>query len=139
MKANMVVLLALLILTFFIGCSNANKNLIYGTWINEKTSPPKTVETPEGWHDYYSISDTEPYATGPESIVGCWTDRDGTVWYQTRSELNGFKYQTLQRISKGGTVREMVAAQVSEYNPESFPKTVDPTGLDYHLWYRAKQ
>ena len=138
MKANKVVLLALLIPTFLVGCANANKNLIYGTWINEKMNPAKTVETSEGWHDYSSISDTTPYAKGPELIVRCWTDADGAVWYQTHSEERGAKFQTLQKISKSGTVREMAANPVDGWDPKYFPKTVDPSAANYHIWYRAK-
>jgi len=139
MRANRVVFLVALIPVFLLGCSNANKNLIYGTWTNEQMNPPKTVETSEGWHDYSSISDTTPYGKGPEKIIRCWTDPDGAVWFQTQSEERGAKFETLQKISKGGTVREMVANAVYEWDSKYFPKAVDPSGANYHIWYRAKQ
>ena len=116
----------------------ANEEL-YGTWINEKMDPPKTVQTTEGYHDYAKVSDTIPYLTGPEKIVKSWTDSEGNVWYQTYSEEFGAKYQTLQKVSKNGTVREMVAELVAEFDPKWFPTKVDSKGYYYHIWYRAEK
>jgi len=127
----------LLTLILQMSCAKSNKDLIYGTWINEKMALPKTVQTPEGYHDYPTVSATTPIQTGSEQIVKFWTDSEGNVWFQTYSVEGGAKYQTLQKVSKNGTVREMVAVGVDEFDPKWFPTKVAPGEPYYHIWYRV--
>jgi len=76
------VLVFALALMFLVGCAPKKyipkpNEVIYGTWTNEKMSPPKMVQTPEGYHDYASISDTTPIVAGPEKLFNSWTDLAG--------------------------------------------------------------
>lgn len=133
---TLLVLLALILLG---GCVKPNKELIYGTWVNEKMVPQKTAKTSGSYKDYLLTSDGAPFDQGREQIVDYWMDSEGSVWYKTQFEATGFKWQGLEKISMSGTVLEYVMNGVAEFDPKSFPTKVDPSGGHYHIYYRAKK
>jgi hypothetical protein len=132
-----VVSLALILLG---GCAKPNKDLFYGTFTNENESPPKTVHAPGVMKDYAAVSDTTPIVEGTEQIFDYWTDSEGNVWFKTNAIWKGAKFQTLQKISKSGTVLEIVSNGVTKFDSKSFPTKVDPTGGDYYrIYHRAEK
>lgn len=142
MRTGMTILSAtmvLLSLVLLFGCTKPNKDLFYGTFTNESMSTPKTSHTPGVFKDYATISDTTPSVQGPEQIVDYWTDSEGNVWFKTNAIWKGEKYQTFQKISKSGTVLEIVSNKVTEFDSKSFPTKVDPTVSSYRIYHRAEK
>ena len=116
----------------------------YGTWINEKAQPQKTVITSDGWKDYFNASDPIPWGGGTEQIVSKWIDAKGGVWYKVFHAISigdneGQNFQTLEKISKSGTVRELILIFVGDFDSRLFPKQLDPTDSQYYVYYRAKE
>ena len=127
----------LIFLSLFVSCSaKPNKELFYGTFANEKMSPPKTVHVPGKYMDYPTIADNNPVIEGSEQIVDYWGDAAGDIWFKTNSEWKGMKFHALQKISKSGTVLEMVSLEVQDFNSKNFPTKVDPAAEYYRVYYR---
>lgn len=119
---------------------------LYGTWINAEqfSYSQKSVNGPGGYKEYWRIADSAPSAEGTEEIYGKWTDSEGNVWYKTFATIisgwgKGFRSQTLHKLSKSGTVRELVYALVSTFDPSDFPTKIDPEDSTYRILYRAEQ
>lgn len=130
--------------------------LLYGTWINESaTTHQKVVAFPGGYKTYDKISDAKPFEGGKEQIAEKWTDSEGNVWYKTcltttfgivpsgvhkGYDYSGWKFQVLLKFSKSGTVRELMAVHVPEFDPNLYPTKIDPTDIDHYLiFYRPKE
>jgi len=125
---------------------------LYGTWVNESYSgvmttgtymPQKSVTTPGVYTDYSLTTSPRPQFVGKEEVTGKWKDSEGNLWYKIQgSAANGtsvLKFQTLQKLSKSSTVREFVTIFLGEYNPSSYPSTIDPKNASYRIYYRAKE
>jgi hypothetical protein len=124
---------------------------LYGTWVNEKMMPPKTVNNPDGtFADYFPASYNKPYQGGKIEIVKTWTDSEWSVYYDTYNTLTFgatmevTKFQCLIKVSKSGTVLEMNWISVSEFGPEKLPSAIDPTQnaqdvAGYVISYRPKE
>jgi hypothetical protein len=129
---------------------------LYGTWTNQSANsaqPQKTVNFDGGYKDYEKISDTiNPYEEGTEQIVEKWTDSEGNIWYKTLTtvtfgitpsgpykgyDYKGWKFQSLEKLSKSGSVREVMSVRVSDFSPKLYPRKIDPDG-DYMRFYRAE-
>ena len=145
MKALQVLLIASALSSFFIsGCSRPNENIFYGTFTSEKGLWQKTVRTPGVFQDYTLSSDATPVTEGTEKIVKAWTDSEGNTWFQTHAIVSNGPFknthpqaQTLQKISRDGTVLEMIENGVVEYNTKSFPTKLDATSQFYRIYKRA--
>lgn len=137
-----VVFLALVML---VGCTNANNGLFYGTFTNEKTAAKqKLVRTPGVFKYYMLVSDTEPFQEGTEQIIGYSVDSEGNTWHKTfgimtSGPYKGTKFQSLQKLNKGGTTLELVYTTVVALDPESFPKNMAPTDGIYEFYNRAEK
>ena len=113
---------------------------LYGTWTNPKGSLQKFVKASDGWKFYVHVADTSPYDKGTTEIESKWTDSDGNIWYRCfNTNMNGYKTQELDRLSKGGTVLEFVFRQVDEFDRNSYPNRIDPLDPNYGIYYRAKE
>jgi len=116
-----------------------SKDLFYGTFTNEQSSPQKSVHEPGVTKDYKSISDTIPFEQGTSQNIDSWQDSNGNFWYKTQVTMEGKKYQLLQEINKIGTVLQFVARIVAEFDFENFPIKIDATDPTYHFFYRQKE
>jgi hypothetical protein len=124
---------------------------IYGTWVNEQMNPPKTLNNPDGtFADYFPASYSKPYQGGNKEIVKKWTDSEGSVYYDTYDTFTfgagmvGMKPQCLSKVSKSGTVLEMMWVFVGEFGRDKFPSTLDTKSGNsnmqgYLIFYRAKE
>ena len=124
---------------------------IYGTWTNETYigvspgsyyKPQKVVIAPGTYSDYQMITDTSQVASGKQEILSKWKDSEGNIWYKIQGSgsagSNTYKFQSLHKLSKSATVRELVGVVVDEYGPDSFPKKIDSQDSDYRIYYRSK-
>lgn len=125
---------------------------LYGTWTNESYSgvitqgtytPQKSVVTPGAYSDYRMLTDHGPGFTGKEEVTSKWKDSEGNIWYKINMSGstgdNTFKWQSLQKLSKAGTVREFVVVDVAVFSPDSYPTKVEPGAPNYKIYYREKQ
>ena len=123
---------------------------IYGTWVNEEMNPPKTVNNPDGtFADYFPVSYSKPFRGGTTEIFKKWTDSEGSVYCDTFDTFTfgagmvGMKTQCLKKVSKSGTVLEVMWVFVGEFGPDKFPSTLDTTSGNsfqgYLIFYRAKE
>lgn len=132
---------------------------IYGTWTNEGAKFPKLtqkqVNFPGGYKNYALISDTKPFEISTVQIAEKWTDTEGNVWYKIRAtvtfgvtpsgvykgyDYRGWKFQNLLKISKSGTVLELMWVHVPESDPSLYPTKIDPTDSEHYvLLYRVKE
>ena len=120
---------------------------IYGTWTNDKEYNligfQKTVISADGWKNYTNITDSVPMEEGTSQIESKWTDSDGNIWYKSFGIANGrgfknAKVQSLTRISKSGTVLEVVARPaLSKFDSDKYPTMIDPNDPNYAIYYRA--
>ncbi len=113
------------------------KEMFYGTFENKSAFPQKAVRFPGGFKDYALVSDTIPVAQGTEKIVDRRTDSEGNSWYKTQAARTDGKYLTLQKISKAGTVLELMAKEVADFSSGDFPTKIDPAGSVYRIMYRT--
>ena len=59
----LAVFVSFLVMILFGGCTKGKeipKDLGLGTWTNEKISPQKEVDTPDGWKQYLHLADSTP-------------------------------------------------------------------------------
>jgi hypothetical protein len=120
---------------------NANEE-IYGTWINPKMQMQKNVSFVGGSKDYFLADGTEPFIESNAKLANKWTDAEGNVWYQRYGTIvtgayKGTKWQSLEKISQSGLIREWVSKAVTTFAAENYPKTIDPKDHDYRIYYRA--
>jgi hypothetical protein len=145
MKTIRVLLIASVLFSFLIlGCSRPNEKIYYGTFTSDKGLFQKTIRAPGVWKNYTLPSDTTPVEEGTEKIIKAWTDSEGNTWFQSYAIVSygPFKNnipqaQTLQKISKDGTVLEIIMNGVVEYNPKSFPTKLDTTSQFYRAYKRV--
>jgi hypothetical protein len=117
------------------GCAQPNKELWYGTWVTEKGQFQKSVHTPDGMvQDYTLLSDATPVQQVKIRIVNCWTDSEGNTWFKNEGTVlegphkNSMpKVQTLERINRSGTLLEVMVRGVADFSPGSYPSKIDPT------------
>jgi uncharacterized lipoprotein YehR (DUF1307 family) len=146
------VLFALLVVLMLAGCASGKyvpkpNEELYGTWINEKMSPQKLVNTPDGWKQYLHVSDSTPFYEGTRGITRKWTDSEGNIWYETFStftsgagDYNGKSFTVLEKLSKSATVLESVwtmATSDQELKTPTYPSKIDPKDSEYSIYYRA--
>ena len=156
MKAEkmLCVLLTLLVMLMFGGCATAKyvpkpNEEINGTWINEKISPQKNVNTPDGWKQYLPVSDSVPFYEGTGEIISKWTDSEGNIWYKSLITITGgtgdgdatkIILAELDKLSKSATVWESVwtmPTNEQELKTPIYPTTIDPKNPNYGIYYRA--
>jgi hypothetical protein len=124
---------------------------LYGTWTNDSYSgvisegaytPQKTVAAPGTYSDYRMVTDNGPGFTGKEEVTSKWSDADGNIWYKVNMSGstgdNTFKWQSLQKLSKGVSVRELVVVEVAAFSPASYPTKVDSSAPNYRIYKREK-
>ena len=118
----------------------------YGTWINDKSfnsiGYQKTVITANGLENYANISDSVPREKGISQIDTKWTDSEGNTWYKTFGTVTGenhraTKFQNLVKLSKSGTVMEIVHRHPREFDSSNYPTKIDPDDSNYGIYYRA--
>jgi hypothetical protein len=122
---------------------------LYGTWGNEKNLADvfhgqKVIVTAEGMKIFCKVSDPDPRMVVSWDIAGRWTDSEGNIWYKTREIstggiYQGARWQSLQKISKSGTVweRATILLETGSFNPAFYPKTIDKKGVYYRVLYRT--
>jgi len=123
---------------------------LYATWINERNPkgdmdhPQKDVSAPGRYELYYSIADSEPFETGTVEIEAKWTDSEGNIWYKafgtvSSGSYKGYRYQTLAKISKSGTVREEQVNPIgmADFSPDNYPTEIDSKSSQYSIMYRS--
>lgn len=109
-----------------------------GTWTNPKADIQKHVNTSDGWKMYIHISDSVPYDTGTGGIDNKWTDSEGNIWYKSFSiDQNGYKSQSLMKLSKSATVLESVFRAVDQFDPKNYPTKIDPMDPNYDIYFRS--
>lgn len=149
MKARLSILCALTALSVLIllaACATAmNHEEINGIWVNEKTTPQKEVDTPNGWKQYIHVSDTVPFSEGTAVITAKWTDSEGNVWYkilcETSAKDNSEKFTVLTKLSKSATVKESIwraPANDEEMKSPPYPEKIDPQDYFYSIYYRKE-
>jgi hypothetical protein len=130
------------------GCSQPDKNLIYGTWTSESGPIQKSVHTPDGMvRNYTHLSDSAPVEEAKDEIVKCWSDSQGNVWCTSQGTIivgphknTVPRIQTLTKISQSGAFLETMVRGVVEFNPKSFPTKIDPSDpYLYMSFHRAKE
>jgi hypothetical protein len=111
-------------------------------------NPPKIVMDPDGsFANYFPVTYNKPFQGGKSEIFKKWTDSEGNVYYNTfntfafgSSYMN--KTQNLWKVSKSGTVLEMIWAIVGEFGPDKFPTfdtKIDNMNAGYLIFYRATE
>jgi hypothetical protein len=122
---------------------------LFGTWVNEKNSADvlhgqKVVVTADAMMIYSKASDLEACMQISWDISSKWADSDGNVWYNTLGTsvggvYKGAKWQTLEKLSKSGTVweRAMNLLETGRFNPAFYPRNIDPKANYYQIFYRA--
>lgn len=116
---------------------------IYGTWTNATMQMQKNISYMGGSKDFFLADGTEPFVESKAELANKWTDADGNVWYQRYGTIvagayQGTKWQSLERISKSGSVREWVSKVVASFAPENYPQAIDPKDRDYRIYYRSE-
>ena len=125
--------------------SKPNEEL-YGTWTNSQHDPTwqvqKEVVSADGYKDYAKTIDTVPLQESTLHIDGKWTDSEGNIWYKLYGTLTsgpyaGYNWQTLEKLSKSGTVRETQRSTAAQYDPAWYPTELKPDDQFYSISYRA--
>ena len=101
--------------------------------------PSETIHV----QDFYDVDGKSSLREVTQEVDRKWTDAEGVVWYRTYGTITsglgkGLRYQSLFKLSKSGQMLEMVHRWVHEFGPENFPNTVEPSGEQYHIYYRAR-
>jgi hypothetical protein len=122
---------------------------LFGTWANEKNLADvfhgqKVIVTADGMKVFCRVSDPDPRMIVSWDITGKWTDSEGNVWYKTLGIstggiYQGARWQSLEKISKSGTVweRATICLETGGFNPAFYPKTIDQKGVYYRVLYRT--
>ena len=122
---------------------------LFGTWANEKNLADvfhgqKVIVSADGMKIFCKVSDPDPRMIVTWEITGKWKDSEGNVWYKTLGTstggiYQGAKWQSLEKISKSGTVweRASILLETGRFNPAFYPKTIDPKGVYYRVLYRT--
>ena len=147
----LAVFVSFLVMILFGGCTKGKeipKDLGLGTWTNEKISPQKEVDTPDGWKQYLHLADSTPLYEGTSKITSLWTDSEGNIWYKwlaTFTAPDAYKGQSitgLDKYNKSATVRESVwqsPTSDAEMKNPVYPSKIDPQNPNYSIYYRAKE
>ena len=122
---------------------------IYGTWTNDKSINligfQKTVVTADGFQNYADTSDSVPREKGVSQIDTKWTDSEGNIWYKTFGTVTGVenrrttKFQNLVKVSKSGTVMEIVHRHPRDFDSSNYPTKIDPDDNNYGIYYRTEK
>ncbi len=151
MKAVRKVVLGLMILLCFLVAGQAfsaptSVDERFGTWSNEKPMEfQKIVWEAQGYREYFRVSDKEAVVVGASEIVSKWKDLEGNTWYKLfdtviAGQFKGMKFNAILKVSKSGTVQELVYHQVyGEFDPHSDFPTIDPKDSHYCIYYRTKE
>jgi hypothetical protein len=122
---------------------------LFGTWVNEKNAADvfngqKVVVAADGMKVYCKVSDPAPRMIVSWEITGKWKDSEGNVWYKTLGTstggiYQGAKWQSLEKISRSGTVweRATICIEVGRFDPAFYPKTLDQKGVYHRILYRS--
>lgn len=117
---------------------------IYGTWIADKAAQQKLVIAAGELRNFTLADDTQPYNACTQVITARWKDPEGTLWYKTCQTitgglggLKGTKWQSLNRLSKAGSVLETMAAPVRDFDPKAYPEKLDPASESYAVFHRS--
>ena len=151
MKAGMYALLVILLTStaLLIDCGAKRYTMksseeIFGTWVSDKSNPQKLTMHPDAtWEEYIYQTDPTPSYKGVYEVVEKWKDVEGNTWYKeivtdTFGLGKSGKSQELDRIDKSGRVWELVYNEMGQYDPDNFPKKIDPKHPNYRIYERAK-
>lgn len=145
-----VALFGLIMILLFAGCRSTPPAIftledLAGTWLNEDYSAigsyydPKEVVTADGVvRGYSQITDAEPDWTYKISIVECWRDENGDIWFKCEWKNIGreaevaktTEYYGINKISVSGTVWE------SCLKGSDYPTELSPLGGGYTIHFR---
>jgi hypothetical protein len=146
----LAVFVSFLVLILFGGCATGKgipKDLGLGTWVNEKMSPQKEIDTVGGWKQYLHTSDSSPFYEGTGKLISQWTDSEGNIWQKVLSTFTapdaykGQIFTNLAKYSKSGTVRESVwqsPTSDAEMKNPVYPSKIDPQNPNYSIYYLQK-
>ena len=149
MRTRNLVFNCLIVLSTFAFSAYADSNYvpkaneeIYGTWTNTAMQRQKNVSVADGSRDYLTVADKLPVIESKAQLASKWMDSDGNVWYKRfgtviSGEYKGAKWQSLEKISKTGKVREFVSRVVDDFAPGNYPTSIDPNDHDYCIYYRS--
>ena len=105
---------------------------LYGSWTNGSYNghavpgnyfPQKEVVDSAQYRTFRFVDDFAAFLTGPQQIVGKWSDSEGNVWYKAYrsgwTDENGKKIvpHFLCKLSKSATVLESVWAGRDTFIP----------------------
>jgi len=143
--------LSSLVLVLSGGCAKGKeipKDIGLGTWVNEKMSIQKEVDTADGWKQYLRLSDTSPLYEGTGKITSKWTDSEGNIWMKVLSSGKApgdskFEiFAVLMKYSKSGTVRESVSLSPNsdeELRNPIYPSRIDQQDSTYLILYHVEK
>jgi hypothetical protein len=147
-----ILLLAAVVLSLALalaGCakksfSPSDNEVIYGTWINPSLQVQKNVSFAGGSRDYARLDDANPLMESETELEARWVDSEGNTWYKRfgtiiAGQYKGTKWQSLERISKSGEIREWVSKIVTSFAPENYPKVIDPLDPMYNEYRRRTE
>lgn len=148
-KMLICVLFASFVMFMLGGCGTPKPNVdLNGTWVNEKMSMQKEIDTADGWKQYIHTSDATPLYEGTAKLTGQWTDSEGNIWCKWLSTFaapdayKGQIFTVLEKYNKTATVRESVWASPSsdaELKNPVYPSKIDPQNPNYTIYYRAQK
>jgi hypothetical protein len=159
MKTRTLLFVASVILLFMIarGATAQDKYVpkadeeLYGTWTSKQNvedyfHPQKSVNTADGYKNYSKVSDSVSFEEGTEQIDTKWTDTEGNIWYKTFSTVTtgvykGYRFQSLVKISKSGTISESVSISIAhqDFKPTYYPTEIDSNDSTYKIMFRAEE
>jgi hypothetical protein len=117
---------------------------IYGNWTRVRGDFPRIVNLPGKREQYFPSTASTPISEVSVQIESKWVDSQGSVFYKilatvTTGSFKGYKFQELDEISESGNKWEFNWASVSDFDPSSFPTSIDPTVGRYGHYERLEK
>jgi hypothetical protein len=150
MKAAVVTLIVLVlsVQAAFVGSAQdkyvpRDDEEFYGTWINKNNpSVQKIAVFAGGYKEYSRVADAEPVRELTVELTSKWRDADGNVWYKALTSVTsgadkGVIRQELYEVSDSGKTWQIAFYPVFNYDPDNYPKELNPKSLLYRILYRT--
>jgi hypothetical protein len=125
------------------GCTHAvNAGSVMESLVNKQWTNPqkpygteKVIVSAEGkLQEYGSVETQFPMRTFDFTITSQWINWRGDLYFTAISEIQNFtKEYSIERINRPGTVWE------TNFTTGSYPKKVDPSGVNYMVMYCPKK
>ena len=116
---------------------------IYGSWLAQKAAQQRLVIGTGVLENFSLVDDSKPYNACSQVITARWKDAEGSLWYKTSVTITGglggqkgSKWQTLNRVSPSGTMMEIMAVPVRDFDPRGYPEKLDPASESYAVYQR---